>query len=1063
MLRRFSREDGQSLLVVLVAIPLFFVVSAFVVDVANAYVHRQSAQNDADNIAIALAQDVPCTPSDCTTSAAFAADNAKYTSTNGVSAPLTYSATCATDPNVTNCYVTPYGSGQAAPHQIFVKVTLNSPTYFAWSEKFFGGAGPNPIKTTATAVGAFTGGPPPQITFASLNSSCQHHTLVIRSSGHLTVNNKIYVNSCSGLSPDNTHDGFDIFGTGGSITDPVDILVHGGWETHAGLSVIINGKTCPLLNANSNSYSDAYATANGCPKVGQPLLPDPFNGISPPALDPSGVPNNNCSVANPCYTATEFSVPLFLDSNITAGATSLVADPATGMGGETWPALDFYVGLEGERIKVHARGGAPAGAPAGAQTLSSLTRGVLGTVAAAHNEPVLSVTGVRSVANVPCPNTTTTSSCVTITTSTPHNLSVGDWVRVNLTSPNNNYDGVFQVADIPDDETAANPVEFEYVIPGAAKADLGAGTITAAARAGGVSTITLAAAPSPAISVGDPVVVDITSGDTSFDEALDDGATVTGVSNGGKTFTYNQPLLPDVTGGPVTIKSVARFEGTATIVTNANHTLTTGDSATISNPDDPSFSGHKQVAVTNNTTFTYSNSGSDVPPDKLANAVTKWQRTAGVTTLTAGTAGIVVGTYIIVHLNGAANTSFNGKYKVTAVTGGANSTLSYAQPGLPDVALTNAPAGTENTLDGLVPIASYSRSGGVATVTTSAAHGLATNNDVIVDVANSSFNGTFNITKVSNTVFTYPNPGPDVASTLGVAGDGVTGNLSAGKAVSESNPNDIVTPDADSTVAGIFGSAGAAGAASGPLLELFNVNPTAITSPSGPLTPSEFQVPAGTNYTFSPGTYYGGICIGAPIGANCGTKVGGACNTSVAAPSTVILQPGIYIMAGGGFFVCGNATLDASQGVMIYNTQDSASAVGGVIPNAGKLDQVRFNTNGNVTLSPLVGTEWNGFSIYQGPDPADPSSSPQPLQMTTANCDNRPFDTTDILLQNAGNGLNGFSGTVYAPAQDALFNDSVSGTADLAVISGCIFIDGATSTFTFNPQDHGGSGWGLVG
>ena len=117
---------------------------------------------------------------------------------------------------------------------------------------------------------------------------------------------------------------------------------------------------------------------------------------------------------------------------------------------------------------------------------------------------------------------------------------------------------------------------------------------------------------------------------------------------------------------------------------------------------------------------------------------------------------------MIVHLRGAADTSFDGKFQVTACPGctvtSPNGTFRYQQSGQANVASTPAPAGTENTYDNLVPIASYSRSSNVATITTSAVHGLNTNDDPSVYVADSSFSGTFNITKVSTTMFRYPNP-----------------------------------------------------------------------------------------------------------------------------------------------------------------------------------------------------------------------------------------------------------------------------------------------------------------
>jgi hypothetical protein len=40
--------------------------------------------------------------------------------------------------------------------------------------------------------------------------------------------------------------------------------------------------------------------------------------------------------------------------------------------------------------------------------------------------------------------------------------------------------------------------------------------------------------------------------------------------------------------------------------------------------------------------------------------------------------------------------------------------------------------------------------------------------------------------------------------------------------------------------------------------------------------------------------------------------------------------------------------------------------------------------------------------------------------------------TTDIAFLHIGNGIDGIAGTIYAPNEWTLFNDSVGGTADLA-------------------------------
>src|SRR5205814_5669320 len=92
----------------------------------------------------------------------------------------------------------------------------------------------------------------------------------------------------------------------------------------------------------------------------------------------------------------------------------------------------------------------------------------------------------------------------------------------------------------------------------------------------------------------------------------------------------------------------------------------------------------------------------------------------------------------------------------------------------------------------------------------------------------------------------------------------------------------------------------------------------------------------------------------------------------------VTMNPGVYIMAGGGFFVCGHTTLHA-LGVMIYNTKDSATLAAGANAKAAELDQVKFNTNGEVFMSGLRDDPYTGVTIFQGPDPAPVPAAVDPV------------------------------------------------------------------------------------
>ena len=169
------------------------------------------------------------------------------------------------------------------------------PATRTWTIKSIGST-PNPTGPEASAVTrtlyADVTIPAPPYSFVQLDDSCDKHELVIRSSGTLNVTNAIYTNSCNA-----SHDAFDIFGTGGTISAP-DIRVVGGWETHDGNDVIVGGVTCPLLNG-----SPPLADQAGCPKMGQPVLADPFAAVEAPTLGSSP------ACPNPIYGSATSYIP----------------------------------------------------------------------------------------------------------------------------------------------------------------------------------------------------------------------------------------------------------------------------------------------------------------------------------------------------------------------------------------------------------------------------------------------------------------------------------------------------------------------------------------------------------------------------------------------------------------------------------------------------------------------------------------------------------------------------------------------------------------------------------
>lgn len=185
---------------------------------------------------------------------------------------------------------------------------------------------------------------------------------------------------------------------------------------------------------------------------------------------------------------------------------------------------------------------------------------------------------------------------------------------------------------------------------------------------------------------------------------------------------------------------------------------------------------------------------------------------------------------------------------------------------------------------------------------------------------------------------------------------------------------------------------------------------------------------------------------------NSGTTIVRVVGPSGGVPN-VTLASGDYVMAGGGFYVCGSANLTAPH-VLIYNTVYPSN------PNStgGSLGQIEFFTLGAVSVHPQTTGIYAGLTLMQDHNNV----------FNNAACGTK-LDTSgdwDISLAAMWNGdgngsLGAISGTVYAtdsnPASGSAsngnvddFGDAVSGTATLAIITDCIQISGADSTFNFD-------------
>ncbi len=105
------------------------------------------------------------------------------------------------------------------------------------------------------------------------------------------------------------------------------------------------------------------------------------------------------------------------------------------------------------------------------------------------------------------------------------------------------------------------------------------------------------------------------------------------------------------------------------------------------------------------------------------------------------------------------------------------------------------------------------------------------------------------------------------------------------------------------------------------------------------LDPETWRVTSGGDITLSPGTYYGGFY------SNC--------------TCTITLQPGIYVMAGGGFTKAGGANF-VGDGVMIYVTTNPANPSGDGGPRPFDMAG-----SGALDLSPPNWGVYEGITLWQ--------------------------------------------------------------------------------------------------
>ncbi len=252
---------------------------------------------------------------------------------------------------------------------------------------------------------------------------------------------------------------------------------------------------------------------------------------------------------------------------------------------------------------------------------------------------------------------------------------------------------------------------------------------------------------------------------------------------------YTRNSLITTSTGVVTLSTITRVGVVATATTSTAHGLATGEFIAITGCTPSDYNGVFQVTVLNSTSFTYTMAS--VP---ASNATVVGTYTIGITdaieTLmnyssptTQKLFAAVNGSFYDCSTNPAtllyAGSFANDRWQhinfstaggnFLVACNGADATMLYDGTAWYKMA-TTATAQT---------ISSLTSSGTTATVTTSSAHGLVTDNRVVISGATETpYNGTFRITVTGSTTFTYtmassttsPATGTPIYTVLGIAG-----------------------------------------------------------------------------------------------------------------------------------------------------------------------------------------------------------------------------------------------------------------------------------------------------
>ena len=445
----------------------------------------------------------------------------------------------------------------------------------------------------------------------------------------------------------------------------------------------------------------------------------------------------------------------------------------------------------------------------------------------------------------------------TITTALAHGYNTGDSVTIAGASPTG-YNGTYAIVSVP------SSTRFTYTVayPGPPRAGIAAPKIGVEFDTNADSSRNDPAAEHFDFlfwgSAGDN---DMTAASTTRDGS-DDNVHGDGVAGDG-----SQPLNPrSLTTTAATATTAAGIAAarwtanTATVTTSAPHGFPNGQRIVVSDTSPLGYKGTYTATVIDATHFTYpltTNPGTYPYAATVSAAI--WA--SSVATITTSAAhGLSTGQSVSV--SNVSPSAWNGTYVVTVIDATHFSYTLAASPG--------AYVSGGQVSSALSWVNSASWSGGIVTMATAAAHNLVSNQYVTISgILPSGYNGTYRVTVIDATHFSYPltnpatNPGAYVSGGL-VAVAGITSTVMAATSTNISGTSWSSSGSGTATVT----TAAAHGLSVGQTVYVDGVVSTGPASYNGVYAVT--SVPSTTSFRYghstAPGTYTSGglVAISAP-------------------------------------------------------------------------------------------------------------------------------------------------------------------------------------------------------